>query len=252
MSNKPPKIAPVDIDAETQESPNTEAVETTAVSRSSGGLALTGEVVSGEVQASDIIFPTVKIIQKMSNNPDKLDLGTITLNETLILGAPSQRVNLMILSFEKYYKEVIPFGQGMPQMFSSLDEVTAAGFKLAMSKADRESGDPIVDEAVRALVAFEQPEGRMDRSFPLKAGEVRFAPARWYIESSAYRAVAKVVFSKMAFELRSSEAKKRAKWILSTQIISGTKGEYAVPQFALANEEYEEGTFETLANILQG
>lgn len=34
---------------------------------------------SGEIGASDIKFPSLRIIQKMSENPDKLDEGLITL-----------------------------------------------------------------------------------------------------------------------------------------------------------------------------
>ena len=253
MSTKP-KIAPVDVEAETQTASGAAATEaTTAVAeRPSAVPALTGDIVSGEMQASDIVFPTVKVIQKMSNNPENLPLGTLTLDESLVLADVGEKINVLILSFEKYYKEVMPFGAGVPNIFSSIAEAQAAGFKLARNKADRESGEPIVDSAVRALVAFEKPEGRMDRSFPLEAGGLRFAPARWFIENSAYRSIAKVVFSKIAFLLRTGEARKKAKWAVTTSVIDGKSGKYAVPNIALLDEEYPDGVFDELTGILQG
>jgi hypothetical protein len=102
---------------------------------------------------------------------------------------------------------------------------------VARSRQDRESGDPLVEDAVQALVAFEKPENAMDMAYPFEICERRFIPARWYIESSAYRDVAKVLFSKMAFEFRNTELP-RIRWFLKTARIDGKKGTYYVPKIS--------------------
>jgi hypothetical protein len=76
---KPVTIAPVE-GADTAET-ETPASETALVT--TGPMEL--GVASGEVGASDIQFPTLRIIQKMSDNPDKLDEGIITLDNTLLV-----------------------------------------------------------------------------------------------------------------------------------------------------------------------
>jgi hypothetical protein len=185
--------------------------------------------IAGEITKADIIFPTVKVIQKMSENPNNLDLGTIALNGDVLVANEKGVATLSFLSVKKYYKEILPFGAGMPRIFDSKEEALAAGFRVAASKADRDSGDPLVEDAVQALVAFEKPENRTDLSFPFEVCEKRYMPARWYIESSAYREVAKVLFSAMALQFRSIPLPK-VRWFLSTARIDGKKGTYYVPK----------------------
>ena len=194
---------------------------------------------AGEVGASDIKFPTLRIIQKMSDNPDKLDEGLVTLDNSAIIGDAKNVARLSVLSLVKYYREVLPYGGGMPQSFDMAEQAVAAGFHIARSKADRDSGLPIVEDAARAVVAIEQPEGAMDRSFPYEIDGIRMTTAMWWIQSSAYPRVAKYIFSKLAFELRGLGLLP-AVWSLTTDKISGTKGDYYVPALKLLNEERPE------------
>jgi hypothetical protein len=230
------KVAPVDIDKNAStEVAKVEGAEPPVVQ---GQMAM-GET-SGEVGASDIKFPTLRIVQKMSENPDKLDLGLITLDGTMLVGGEANEVRMSVLSMHKYYREVLPYGAGtMPQSFDTAEEAIAAGFRIARSKADREAGCPIVEDAARAIVAIEKPEGAMDRAFPYDVDGVRMTAGIWWIQSSAYPRVAKYVFSKLAFDLRQSGLLS-AVWQLKTEVVHGKKGEYYVPVMKLLNEERSE------------
>lgn len=192
---------------------------------------------TGEIDQSDIKLPTLRIIQKMSDNPEKLDEGMITLDNTLVVEGARGKTRLTVVSIHKYFKEVLPFGAGMPKMFDTAQEAANEGYKVARSKADRDSGVPIVEDCARAVVLIEKPEGAMDRAFPYELDGVRCTPAIWFIQSSAYRAVAKTIFSKMAFELKATGLLP-AVWTLTADGVDGKQGKYYVPRLVLnATEE---------------
>lgn len=226
-------VAPVDLEGTTEIA----TTETAEVATTGGGMAM-GEA-SGEVGASDIKFPTLRIIQKMSDNPEKLDEGTITLDNTTLVQDLKGNCRLSVLSLHKYYREVLPFGGGMPQSFDTAEEAVANGFRIARSRADRDAGVPIVEDAARAILAIEKPEGAMDRSFPYDLDGTRVTTAIWWIQSTAYRNVAKYIFSKLAFELRVTGLLP-AVWKLTAQEVKGAKGIYYVPQLNLLQEERSE------------
>jgi hypothetical protein len=226
------KVAPVDIDP--AEGTEVAVPEGAGVPAERVSMAL-GEA-SGDIGQSDIKFPTLRFIQKMSDNPDKIDEGTVTLDNTAIVGDDKNVARITILSIHKYYREVLPYGGGMPQSFDTPEQAIAAGFRIARSRADREAGVPIVEDAARAVVAIEQPEGAMDRSFPYEIEGKRFTVAMWWIQSSAYAHAAKYIFSKMAFELRQSGLLK-AVWSLTTNKVNGKKGDYYIPALSLLKEE---------------
>ncbi len=228
---QPVKIAPVD--------EGTIAGDTTASEQTNEVAVRTPLAVgqaTGEIDASDIKYPTLRIIQKMSDNPEKLDEGTITLDNSMVIGDENGVVRMTVVSIDKYFKEVLAFGAGIPQTFPTAEAASREGFLVARSREDRASGRPLVEDAARALVLVEQPEGAMDRSYPYVLDGLRMAPAIWFIQATAYREVAKTIFSKLNFELR-TVGLLPAVWRLTTSEVTGAKGVYYVPKFSLLNEE---------------
>lgn len=225
------KIAPVDINETDDAVAVVEGAEPPAI----GHTLAMGET-SGDIGASDIKFPTLRFIQKMSDNPEKLDEGLVTLDNSALIGGEKNVARIVLLSVHKYYREVLAYGAGMPQTFDSPEEAREAGFTIARSRQDRESGRPIVEDAARAVVLIEQPEGATDRGYPYELDGKRYTIAMWWIQSAAYAHAAKYIFSKRAFELRGVPLLK-AIWTLTTNRIDGKKGVYYVPALKLLEEE---------------
>ena len=202
-----------------------------AVDTSSNAL-IPGEV-SGEISGSDIKLPTLRIMQKMSDNPNKLDLGLITVNGDIVVEADGEAI-VTIVSIQKKYEEILPFGAGIPKRFSKLEEAISEGYKLCRSKQDRDSGAPLVEETAIVLLACHKPDGAMDRSFPFQLGETRAVPAAWFLRSYAYGNIAKTVFSKLAFDLRGTNILE-ARWKITTEKRTNSYGEFFVPHITLTD-----------------
>lgn len=213
-----------------------------AVDRPDAGALVPGEV-SGEIGSSDVKLPVFKIIQKMSENPGKLDLGTMTVNGDTVVEDDGE-TTVTIVSIQKYYQEVLPYGAGQPRRFNQLADAIKEGFRLCRGKADRDSGLPMVEEAALLTMACHKPEGLTDRSFPFEFDGQRVLPAAWYLQSYAYGNIAKTVFTKLAFELRGSDLLE-ARWRITTERRKNSYGEFAVPHIQLLpdtnSKEFAEG-----------
>lgn len=200
--------------------------------------ALVPGEVTGEIGASDIKLPTLRVVQKMSDNPAKLDLGTITVNGDIVVEKDGEAI-VTVVSIQKKYEEILPFGAGIPKRFDKLEDAMKDGYKLCRSKADRDSGVPLVEETAIVLLVCHQPEGTMDRSFPFQLAETRGVPAIWFLRSYAYGNIAKTIFSKLNFDLRGSNLLE-ARWKITAESRKNSFGEFFVPHITLLPETNSE------------
>jgi hypothetical protein len=207
--------------------------ELQAVEKPSVGALVPGEV-TGEVGSSDIKLPTLRIMQKMSDNPQNISLGTVTVNGDTVVEGDGE-TTATIISIQKKYEEILPFGAGIPKRFEKLEEAIKDGFKLCRSKQDRDSGVPLVEETAIVLLVCHQPEGAMDRSFPFELAETRGVPAIWFLRSYAYGNIAKTIFSKLAFDLRGTNLLE-SRWKITTEKRTNSFGEFYVPHISLLPE----------------
>lgn len=214
------------------ETPESKVTALEAVDKTGPGALVPGEV-SGEIGGSDLKLPTLRIIQKMSDNPDKLDTGTITVNGDTIVEDKGEAV-VTVVSIQKKYEEIVPFGV-TPKRFDRLEEAIADGFRLCRSKQDRDSGVPLVEESAIVLLVCHKPDGAMDRSFPFDLAGTRGVPALWFLRSYAYGNIAKTIFSKLAFDLRGSDLLE-ARWKITTEKRTNSFGEFFVPHISLLPE----------------
>jgi len=193
--------------------------------------------VSGDFDMSDVTFPTLKIIQKMSKNPDKLDEGLITLDNSVLVGGDKNVANIVLVSVQKEYQEVVDRDAGVfPQRFETELEAREAGFRVARTKADRDSGVPIVNAQAKLLVLVEQPEGATDRAFPLTIDGKRYARARWWLQSASYGTAGKYIFTRCNIELNNRNLLV-GKWTLGSDMVNGKKGTYYNPAIRLLEDE---------------
>lgn len=233
MTKAKEEMKPVDLSPEAVP----DAAESQALAKADNGSLVPGEV-TGEIGAGDIKIPTLRIMQRMSDNPQKLDLGLITVNGETVIEADGE-ARITIISIQKKYEEIMAFGAGIPQRFDRLEDAILGGFRLCRSKQDRDSGVPLVEETAIVTLVAHQPEGALDRSFPFALGDTRGVPALWYLRSFAYGNIAKSVFSKLAFDLRGTELLE-AQWKITTEKRSNSYGEFFVPHIQLATEVNDE------------
>lgn len=98
--------------------------------------------VDGEVTASDIALPRLRIVQGTSQNPNGFALGALTLNDEVALtdpkGADGKPSSILVVPLKviKRLQEDVPFNSGItPKVFETEQEVLDAGGHFTWGKA---------------------------------------------------------------------------------------------------------------------
>jgi hypothetical protein len=178
--------------------------------------------VQGEVGSSDLVMPSLKLVQSIGPMSELFDAGIFILNgETPISnagpvaeGGSSLRIS-MVKCLKKYQENVEWGSEETAKTFNTLEEVVAAGGHCDWIDNQKPPYSPIA----LALVGILCPADDVVDSFPFEHEGQQFALAAWTMKGSAYTRGAKPVFTAAEFSLKGMPLATGA-WDLSSKRVN--------------------------------
>lgn len=164
-----------------------------------------------EADRSDLITPTLNVVQKVGDLSNIFDSGSLVLDKTTLLVKRDQPLEVIAVSITKSYSEDTQFGEEMGDRASTLAEVRAKGGQIE----DRDA-ENFWTSVARIIFLVKQTETVAEEAAPLfyqQIGNDNYLLAQFYARKSAYSAVAKPLFtlkamqgsaSKLAYKFTSS------------------------------------------------
>lgn len=184
-----------------------------------GTAALGG--VSGEISIRDLRIPWLAIAHGVGGLATDFNPGDLVLDKQYLLAHRREPVNVILLSFQKYWKEYISKEQWeaniRPRSFAAEHEVRTAGGTTAWLNGV----GPTFSPAANISLLIEKPAAITSDAFGIEIDGRKFALARWGVDKKAYDRVGPEVLSKLAAELKPMHADistrlKYGLWALST------------------------------------
>ena len=179
---------------------STETTETTVLAEASGDIVegsptavlapAVGGTITGDLDASDISFPRLQIVQGMGNLSENFKKGEIVLDgETSIYSEGSDPVEFTVVRIGKMFEENINWDDGeIPRILSKADAVAAGGSFEWGQNGEQPDWKPIAD----ALICI---KGEDESVFPFEFGDSNYAFALWRIKGTAYKRAAVPIFT---------------------------------------------------------
>ena len=172
----------------------------------------------GEFTSKDMLIPRLEIVQALGPNSEKFPGGTVIFNKVTTLAKfalgpqdKEQPLNIVALFAKKFIEEVLKYDPNgpLPRTFATMEDATKAGLRTGWGPKQADGTDlkPQVREVVSLLVLVQQPEGVDPILFPLECEGKRYALGMWTVRGTAYKKVAKVMFSNMHYALGGNLAK---------------------------------------------
>mgnify|MGYP001179885295 CR=1 FL=1 len=174
-----------------------EETETTVLAEASGevtyteGSATAGLTVGGlvdDLDASDIAFPRLSILQAVSKKAQEKEYnaGDIVLDNEFVLKAP---IELTVIRIGKMYEENVDWDGGeIPRILTKKEAHEAGGSFEWGSNGQKPDWMPIAD----ALIAI---KGDDPEIYPFDYGKENYAFAMWRIKGVAYKRAAVKMFT---------------------------------------------------------
>ena len=200
----------------------------------SGGMAL-GEV-QGEVDQKDVLIPYLNLVHGTGRLSKAFPKGTWVYGSDLKIAEADQPLSLTVMSIRKFYEDWnadYVAGEKL-NTYQTLDEVRAAGRTTEWVGKTKPTARPV---AVLTLL-IKQPEDVDSPRFSYAFDGNLYAPAMWYVRSTAYPA-AKKVFSAAGIDLKSKGLLKGEFTVFSTERNAGGNDVF-VPQMSLTGENSDE------------
>jgi hypothetical protein len=150
-----------------------------------------GEAITGDLDASDIAFPRMQIVQGISGLSENFKTGEIVLDgETSIYsGESDEPVELTVVRIGKMFEENINWDDGeIPRILSKADAVAAGGSFEWGANGEKPDWRAIAD----ALICI---KGADPENFPFDHEGDNYAFALWRIKGTAYRRAAVPIFT---------------------------------------------------------
>jgi hypothetical protein len=148
------------------------------------------DTITGDLDASDISFPRLQIVQGMGNLSENFKKGELVLDgETSIYSDGSDPVEFTVVRIGKMFEENINWDEGeIPRILNKADAVAAGGsFEWGMN-GEQPDWKPIAD----ALVCI---KGEDANVYPFDFDGTNYAFALWRIKGTAYKRAAVPIFT---------------------------------------------------------
>lgn len=187
------------------EEPQTEEVTTELVEQPNTGM-VTADDLEGEVDMSDIRIPRINVVNALSHDLVKLfPVGTLVLDKQIKLAEPGQGIACVVIELHKSWQEKIDYDSNdIPAVFKTVQEVLDYGGhfeyngkktkpKYFEKRADMDLLVEITDSAT-ASKEKEEYKGMSDAELHdaaltyalMEVGDLKMAPARLTVTSTAY------------------------------------------------------------------
>ena len=148
-----------------------------------------GNGITGDLDASDISFPRLQIVQGMGNLSENYKKGEIVLDgESLISDGPTP-IEFTVCRIGKQFEENVDWDSGeIPRIVSKADAVEIGGSFEWGANGEKPNWLPIAD----ALICI---KGDDPEVFPFEYEGNNFAFALWRIKGTAYKRAAVPIFT---------------------------------------------------------
>lgn len=180
-------------------------------------LALPTEIggVEGEINRSDLIFPTLKIVQAIGPLSENFEPGGLILSGEIPIGdggADAAGLDITVLSAKKQYVENTEWGsEEIARVFDTEEEVRANGGWTEW----KDNVKPPFSPVLHALVAIECPDETVLDHFPFEFNGTHYAPAMMTLKGSAFTTLGKMIITQAQYNLKSMGLH-FGKWHLNT------------------------------------
>ena len=174
-----------------------------------GALTATGSGVLGDLDASDISFPRLQIVQGMGNLSENFKKGEIVLDgESMISDGPTP-VEFTVCRIGKMFEENVDWDGGeIPRIVPKEQAVEIGGSFEWGSTGQKPDWLPIADALI--CIKGEDPE-----VFPFDFDGGNFAFALWRIKGTAYKRAAVPIFTAARMYYR--EGLRTGSFLLNTE-----------------------------------
>lgn len=195
--------------------------------------------VQGEIDAGDIRWPRINLVQKSGDLSDNFAPGSFVFNKEIVLTDGKTPTRIVALSIRKQYQEALPFDPTGPQpkVFNTSAEVRNAGGHTVY-------GEPgYYKEIAHIGVLVMAPDGLTEDQKDLFIYEFdgkKYALAMWTVGSSAYTSVAKTLFTAATSHLKSGLHK--GMWDLTSFKKADARNSWFVPMIKAAGKTSPEFT----------
>jgi len=158
-----------------------------------------------------ITLPAIKLIYGVSKLIDTYNVGDIVLNDDTLLATKGTPIHVIVLHTRTYFKEwftpeerVIAKAENrMEKMYASREAAEADGqICPTVTGGWPNNTRPTVGFAMTLDVLIQKPEGLVSGLFGVEIGDQVYAPARWYVDKTTYKAVGPIIMGARKLALK--------------------------------------------------
>lgn len=220
--------------------------EVALVPAAQGGALTLGQM-SGEEDVP-LRLPYISIVYGVSEAIANFDVADLILDKTTLLSKKNQPVKFIVLNAATYWKEwftreereLAKAENRHERVCQTREEVAAVGGTCPTpSGAWPNNQRPTFSQAMTLDLLIRKPESAMSGMFGVRVGEYDYAPARWCVDKTVFKAVGPVITAakRLALKLRGLHS---GVFEVVINVKQGTHGAQPVPTVRLVGNLSDE------------